>query len=109
MPVEHQAGAEEAVAGGRDFQRGADGRRRCIDGIGVPMVTAMTLNLNGNSIAVSESLYRELQLREREPLSAGRALKGLLLVRGCAAAQARVTPSTFSGALFQIWKVLTTR
>ncbi|MEC9363732.1 MAG: CmpA/NrtA family ABC transporter substrate-binding protein [Sinimarinibacterium flocculans] len=50
-----------------------------IDGIGVPMVTAMTLNLNGNSIAVSESLYRELQLREREPLSAGRALKGLLL------------------------------
>ena len=26
-----------------------------IDGIGVPMVTAMTLNLNGNSIAVSES------------------------------------------------------
>jgi two-component system, oxyanion-binding sensor len=50
-----------------------------IDGIGVPMIAAMTLNLNGNSIAVSESIYRELQLREREPVNAGRALRGLLL------------------------------
>lgn len=49
-----------------------------IDGMGVPMVTAMTLNLNGNSIAVSESLYRALQLRERDADSAGRALSRLL-------------------------------
>ncbi len=50
-----------------------------IDGIGVPMVTAMTLNLNGNSIAVSEAIYRELRLRQREPVSAGRALEAMLV------------------------------
>lgn len=49
-----------------------------IDGIGVPMVTALSLNLNGNSIAVSESLYRELGLIRREPVAVGAALRTLL-------------------------------
>lgn len=49
-----------------------------IDGIGVPMVTALSLNLNGNSIAVSESLYRDLHLERRDPVAAARALKALL-------------------------------
>lgn len=49
-----------------------------IDGIGVPMVTALSLNLNGNSIAVSEALYRELGLIRREPMAVGSALKALL-------------------------------
>lgn len=49
-----------------------------VDGIGVPMVTALSLNLNGNSIAVSEDIYRELGLTRREPVSAGRALKALI-------------------------------
>jgi two-component system, oxyanion-binding sensor len=49
-----------------------------IDGLGVPMVTAMTLNLNGNSITLSESLYRDLHLCAREAAGAGRALARLL-------------------------------
>lgn len=49
-----------------------------VDGIGVPMVTALSLNLNGNSITVSEEIYRDLRLQRREPVAAGRALKELL-------------------------------
>jgi ABC-type nitrate/sulfonate/bicarbonate transport system substrate-binding protein len=50
-----------------------------IDGIGVPMVTAMTLNLNGGAVGVSESIWRELRPRRREPLSTGRALASMLI------------------------------
>ncbi len=49
-----------------------------VDGIGTPMLTALSLNLNGNSIAVSEGVYRAMKLTRREPVSAGRALKALL-------------------------------
>ncbi|TJY58172.1 ABC transporter substrate-binding protein [Sinimarinibacterium sp. CAU 1509] len=50
-----------------------------LDGLGTPMVTALSLNLNGNSIAVSERLYRELHLQRRDAAAAGRALKDLLI------------------------------
>lgn len=49
-----------------------------IDAVGVPMVTAMSLNLNGNSIAVSEALYQEMGLSPCEPVAAGQALRTLL-------------------------------
>ncbi len=49
-----------------------------LDGVGVPMLTALSLNLNGNAITVSESLYWRLQLDELSPLAVGARLKRVL-------------------------------
>lgn len=49
-----------------------------VDGIGVPMVTAISLNLNGNSIAVSNALYSEMGAKPLEPAAAGAALRDVL-------------------------------
>jgi two-component system, oxyanion-binding sensor len=49
-----------------------------IDAVGVPMVTAMMLSLNGNAVAVSEAMYQELGLVACEPVAAGQALRALL-------------------------------
>ncbi len=49
-----------------------------LDGVGVPMVTGLSLNLNGNAITVSEPLYRALRLHTHEAMAAGHALKAVL-------------------------------
>lgn len=49
-----------------------------IDGVGVPMLTAMSLNLNGNGITVSNALYQRLRLNEGDPLSVGAALRRVI-------------------------------
>lgn len=66
-----------------------------VDAIGVPMITALSLSLNGNSIAVSESLYQELGLTPREPEAAGRALKALLARDRAASRRRRVFAHVF--------------
>jgi len=49
-----------------------------VDGVGVPMLTALSLNLNGNAIALSEALYWRLAEAGGEPLAIGRALRDAL-------------------------------
>lgn len=52
-----------------------------IDGVGVPMLTAMSLNLNGNAITVSEALYGRLRragTAAGDPLASGRALRRVI-------------------------------
>ena len=49
-----------------------------VDGIGTPMVTALSPNLNGNSIAVSNELYSQMALEQTEPAAVGTALRELL-------------------------------
>jgi ABC-type nitrate/sulfonate/bicarbonate transport system substrate-binding protein len=49
-----------------------------VDGIGVRMVTALSLNLNGNAITVSKSLYERLGVSGADPGAAGLALKRVL-------------------------------
>lgn len=49
-----------------------------LDGIGVRMITAMSLNLNGNAITVSRSLYERLGVSGADPGAAGLALKRVL-------------------------------
>ncbi|MDM4769587.1 CmpA/NrtA family ABC transporter substrate-binding protein [Solimonas sp. SE-A11] len=51
-----------------------------IDGIGVPMLTAMSLSLNGNAITVSNALYRRMRLAEEGPRAAGAALRRVIEV-----------------------------
>lgn len=50
-----------------------------IDGIGVPMQTAMSLSLNGNAITVSSALHRRMRLEEDGPRAAGAALRRVIL------------------------------
>jgi two-component system, oxyanion-binding sensor len=50
-----------------------------LDGIGVPMLTGLSLNLNGNTITVSNALYEALGLRDTtSPAAAGAALRKVL-------------------------------
>lgn len=49
-----------------------------IDGVGVPMITALSLNLNGNAITLSEALYWRLQAEGADAISIGRALKRVI-------------------------------
>jgi ABC-type nitrate/sulfonate/bicarbonate transport system substrate-binding protein len=66
-----------------------------IDGVGVPMMTALSLNLNGNAIAVSQSLYWRLQLDELTPSSVGERLKRVLDADRAAGAPPRVFAHVF--------------
>lgn len=49
-----------------------------LDGVGVRMITALSLNLNGNAITVSRPLYERMGASSSDPLAAGRALKDVL-------------------------------
>jgi len=49
-----------------------------LDGFGVAMITALSLNLNGNAITVSRSLFERMAIQEPDPLQAGAALKRVL-------------------------------
>lgn len=49
-----------------------------LDGVGVPMITALSLNLNGNAITVSRSLYERMGAINGDPAAAGVALKRVL-------------------------------
>lgn len=49
-----------------------------LDGIGVAMITALSLNLNGNAITVSRSLFDRMNVDEPDPAQAGAALKRVL-------------------------------
>jgi len=49
-----------------------------IDGVGVPMLTALSLNLNGNAITVSDALFGRMQVDGLDPVQAGQALKRVL-------------------------------
>lgn len=66
-----------------------------IDGVGVPMLTALSLSLNGSAITVSESLYWRLGLQDSDPRSAGLALKRLLEADKAAGAPPRVFAHVF--------------
>lgn len=66
-----------------------------VDGVGVPMLTALSLNLNGNAITVSQSLYWRLQLDELTPLSVGARLKQVLDADRAAGAPPRVFAHVF--------------
>ncbi|MDB5970653.1 MAG: nitrate transporter [Hydrocarboniphaga sp.] len=66
-----------------------------VDGVGVPMLTALSLNLNGNAIAVSQSLYWRLQLDELSPRSVGERLKRVLDADRAAGAPPRVFAHVF--------------
>lgn len=48
------------------------------DGIHMPMLTALSLNLNGNAITVSKSLYDRLGVSGADPGASGIALKRVL-------------------------------
>eukprot|EP00456_Euglypha_rotunda_P012845 TRINITY_DN13727_c0_g1_i1.p1 TRINITY_DN13727_c0_g1~~TRINITY_DN13727_c0_g1_i1.p1 ORF type:complete len:131 (+),score=38.80 TRINITY_DN13727_c0_g1_i1:219-611(+) len=49
-----------------------------IDGVRVPMLTALSLNLNGNAITISESLFWQMQLDTINPREVGARLKHVL-------------------------------
>jgi two-component system, oxyanion-binding sensor len=50
-----------------------------LDGIGVPMLTGLSLNLNGNTLTVSASLHAALELGDSSgPAAAGAALQRVL-------------------------------
>lgn len=66
-----------------------------VDGVGVPMLTALSLNLNGNAISVSEALYWRLQAESEDPLSIGHALKRVLDADRAAGAPPRVFAHVF--------------
>ncbi len=66
-----------------------------IDGMRVPMLTAMSLNLNGNAIAVSESLFWQMQLDDTNPLAVGTQLKHVLQADRAAGAAPRVFAHVF--------------
>lgn len=66
-----------------------------IDGVRVPMLTAMSLNLNGNAITISESLFWQLQIDCLDPLEVGKRLRQVLETDRAAGASPRVFAHVF--------------
>jgi len=48
------------------------------DGVGVPMLTALLLNLNGNAITVNEALFWRMGIDGSDPVATGAALRRAL-------------------------------
>ena len=66
-----------------------------IDGVRVPMLTALSLNLNGNAITISESLFWQMQLDTINPREVGARLKHVLETDRAAGASPRVFAHVF--------------
>jgi nitrate/nitrite transport system substrate-binding protein len=68
-----------------------------IDGVRVPMLTALSLNLNGNAITISEALFWQMQLDTEalNPRAVGTRLKHVLEADRAAGAAPRVFAHVF--------------
>lgn len=66
-----------------------------IDGVGVPLLTALSLNLNGNAITLSEALVRRMQVQSEDPREIGAALKRVIDADRAAGVPPRVFAHVF--------------